>query len=1038
MPVTDECEGETKDTMKTLITHPVRILRMFSGMLVALAMGTAWATDIYVSSTGSVTAPYDAWTNAFTTVQAAFDFVQTNAGVANIYLAGQTFAAAADGTKVYALASVANLAIRGGYEANPYNPTIPGPRNPIQWPTALARSGTTAGRVITLSGLSNVTFEGVTIRGGSYNPGGGIHVSTSSGGVTFENCIVSNNYANVGQGGAFYITTSTVTLTNSLVQANKGGRGNDGTQARGGAAYLAASGVMNVFRSTIANNTALSSRQQPSYGGAVDLEAATAELNVWESVITNNMATTEWAGGTGRGGAIYNNGGKVRLRNVLLSRNATALTGTDASSGIMSLGTAPYVLLENCTVADNDAGKAGSVALRRSTGVFAVTNSIMVNHVTDLFNFNLDHVGYSNIGDGQNAGFLGCHSVDPHFADTRFYHLKSTAGHFAGGAFSGGSWTTAAVNSPLIDRGDPASAYGLEPAPNGGRVNMGAYGNTDVAAKTPTVTATLPAISNPGVGFRSHTVANLSATLTDDGGQLPDVAFHYWESGTTATNTVPAGMREEGTFIWPVGGLVSGLTYEYRVSAANGAGTAWSGVSSFSMLPVNATIYVSSSGDNSDASTWATAYTDPTVAFASAESGDTIRLAGETFAAAPGFALNYVYLVDGKSNLRVEGGYQASGATPGSRDPAKWPTILKRSTGSASVLRIQNSPNIVVEGVTITGGSYFQGGGVHLSGATQSAWLENCIITNNLLPAAGNATDGGAGVLLASGTAVITNCLVLGNKIVSGGLDNYYGPGGGVRVSGGTMTIRNSTIASNVAQGNNKNTAAPYNRGADGGGIYVGAGAVLDIAESVVTNNSALQGAYACWTRGGGIANVGGTARLRNVLIAGNTTSRTENDPSGGIYSRETAAKTHLESCTVVSNDFNEATAVGVRYAAGTLSITNSIVWGHAAGDLSNLPVDGAVLRNVGWSLFNDAAMDGVAGCISADPLFRNPGMMDFTLQDGRHGAAGVSPAIDSGLRLPWMKGAVDLAGGKRLQSGAVDMGAYEAAGARALIILIR
>ena len=82
--------------------------------------------------------------------------------------------------------------------------------------------------------------------------------------------------------------------------------------------------------------------------------------------------------------------------------------------------------------------------------------------------------------------------------------------------------------------------------------------------------------------------------------------------------------------------------------------------------------------------------------------------------------------------------------------------------------------------------------------------------------------------------------------------------------------------------------------------------------------------------------------------------------------------------------------------------------------------------------------MAGVAECISADPLFRNAAAMDFTLQDGRHGAAGVSPAIDSGLRLPWMKGAVDLAGGKRLQSGAVDMGAYEAAGPRATLLLIR
>ncbi|MEE8453256.1 MAG: hypothetical protein V3R90_00585, partial [Limibaculum sp.] len=36
-------------------------------------------------------------------------------------------------------------------------------------------------------------------------------------------------------------------------------------------------------------------------------------------------------------------------------------------------------------------------------------------------------------------------------------------------------------DSPAIDAGDPASAYANEPAPNGGRVNMGAYGNTPEA-----------------------------------------------------------------------------------------------------------------------------------------------------------------------------------------------------------------------------------------------------------------------------------------------------------------------------------------------------------------------------------------------------------------------------------------------------------------------------------------------------------------------------------------------------------------------------
>ncbi|NLC80741.1 MAG: hypothetical protein GX748_06110, partial [Lentisphaerae bacterium] len=506
--------------MKAFIVHPARVLRMLSGFLTVMALCSASAMDIYVSSTGTATAPYENWANAFTSVQAAFDFAQTNAGVANIYLAGQTFAAAADGTKVYALSSRSGLAIRGGYQADSGNPSLPGPRNPAQWPTALARSGTVAGRVLTLSGLSNVTFEGVTIWGGSYHPGGGIHVSTSSGGVIFDNCIVSNNYANGGQGGAFYIATSVVTLTNSLLTANQGGRGNDGTVARGGAAYLAASGVLNVYRSTIANNTARSSRAQPSYGGAVDLEAATAELNVWESIITNNAATAEGYGGSiglGRGGAIYNNGGKVNLRNVLLVRNATALTGTDPSSAIMSLGTAPYVLIENCTVADNDAGKAGSVGLRRNGGVFAVTNAIVWGHAADLVNFDLAHVGHSDIGDGQNAGVQGCQAIDPLFVDTRHYHVASSAGHYEGGAFGGGAWTTGIVDSPVIDRGDPISDYSLETAPNGGRVNMGAYANTAVASRSPTIIATLPAVANSGALFCGHTSAHLRGEITDDG-----------------------------------------------------------------------------------------------------------------------------------------------------------------------------------------------------------------------------------------------------------------------------------------------------------------------------------------------------------------------------------------------------------------------------------------------------------------------------------------------------------------------------------------
>jgi len=40
------------------------------------------------------------------------------------------------------------------------------------------------------------------------------------------------------------------------------------------------------------------------------------------------------------------------------------------------------------------------------------------------------------------------------------------------------------VTSPCIDAGDPNSPIGYEPFPNGGIINMGAYGGTAQASKS--------------------------------------------------------------------------------------------------------------------------------------------------------------------------------------------------------------------------------------------------------------------------------------------------------------------------------------------------------------------------------------------------------------------------------------------------------------------------------------------------------------------------------------------------------------------------
>jgi inhibitor of cysteine peptidase len=59
------------------------------------------------------------------------------------------------------------------------------------------------------------------------------------------------------------------------------------------------------------------------------------------------------------------------------------------------------------------------------------------------------------------------------------YHLKSQAGRWD--PVSEG-WVIDDITSPCIDAGDPNSPVGDEPFPNGGRINMGAYGGTSEAS----------------------------------------------------------------------------------------------------------------------------------------------------------------------------------------------------------------------------------------------------------------------------------------------------------------------------------------------------------------------------------------------------------------------------------------------------------------------------------------------------------------------------------------------------------------------------
>ncbi len=153
-----------------------------------------------------------------------------------------------------------------------------------------------------------------------------------------------------------------------------------------------------------------------------------------------------------------------QIRNCVVAANA--------SYGIQ----ASWAQVSNCTVVGN-----GSIGIYMSGGS-AVNCIVRDNGLAQIRDTSGSAtVTYSNVSGGWvGAGNIDC---DPCFADAdaNDYHLRSRAGRWDDALKQ---WVTDDVCSACIDAGDPASAIGFEPFPNGGRVNIGAYGATNQASKS--------------------------------------------------------------------------------------------------------------------------------------------------------------------------------------------------------------------------------------------------------------------------------------------------------------------------------------------------------------------------------------------------------------------------------------------------------------------------------------------------------------------------------------------------------------------------
>ncbi len=116
--------------------------------------------------------------------------------------------------------------------------------------------------------------------------------------------------------------------------------------------------------------------------------------------------------------------------------------------------------------------------------------------------------------------------ADPRFADpcNGDYHLKSAAGRWDPDTQT---WVPDVNTSLCIDAGNPGCPLGDEPDPNGNRINMGAYGGTAQASKSPPGWALLSDMTND----RTNNFADLKVLLD------------YW---LTAGQCLPADLDRSG------------------------------------------------------------------------------------------------------------------------------------------------------------------------------------------------------------------------------------------------------------------------------------------------------------------------------------------------------------------------------------------------------------------------------------------------------------------------------------------------------------
>ncbi len=337
---------------------------------------------------------------------------------------------------------------------------------------------------------------------GNWASGTGGAISCPEGGLVLSDCVFESNAAQ--RGGAIYHGGSSLTLADCTFEDNAVGDA-------GGAVFVAGGSMTGcVFRRNWAINSggAAYNEAKPlvmtlctltgnsaTAGGAlfavgqVAIDRAVRHVTMTQCLLAGNRATTG-----GAGGALFSNAANFTITGCTFAGNWAPRGNT--LEWVMSATTwednVNRVNMDNCIVWDGNEPISVYLGPRANQPVPRPTprDTVVAAH-SDI------QGGWPGLGDIDTDPLFAApgHWVDA--GDPRSvvdggytyaawvdgdYHLKSQAGRWDPQAET---WVMDDVTSPCIDAGDPNTPVGGEPVPNGGRINMGAYGGTAEASMSP-------------------------------------------------------------------------------------------------------------------------------------------------------------------------------------------------------------------------------------------------------------------------------------------------------------------------------------------------------------------------------------------------------------------------------------------------------------------------------------------------------------------------------------------------------------------------